>query len=510
MEKSYNLQNDHFVILADRIKEELKDGFLFNYLKSNFIRLDKLKNEPLKLAIFGEFNAGKTSFINRLLGLSLPTKRVPTTKVITIIKYNENEKFEIEYKDKNNNSNQYSIKEYEGFSKLNEILEDNSDLIEIKEIRIYINNPILKTFEVIDTPGFNDDEFEKITKTLFDKINFAIWVFNAQQAGSNSEKSILEEFKNKSIYKNNIYAFINQADIVDEKDIENIKESLKEHQEYFMNDNIFAISAKKKDEKWNLKFNTLVEDLKLNVLNKDIEISRLQIEEEFKIIKSILNDVKVQFIDTQIKIGEKFEDFIKRNPINSKTQNSTKQNILKDIEKFIKEIKNEVEESEIYKNKFVETAIKFLSFYKTVTKLDGIDMSVKKIYITYINEFKKDYDKNIYSVLKLLNPLSLEKEFYEEIHKRFDKISFTLDMLKETKQALIVGYIIGVLTDNYIYKNLNEEDILKNLNKDVILNLIDLDLDITYFIEEIEKIKNDINNFFDKQINLLNITINKE
>jgi len=511
MEKQNKLKENHYVIVANRIKEELKDSFLFDYFKIHFDRLDKLVKEPLRLGIFGEFSSGKTSFINRLLNLSLPTKRVPTTKVITLIKYGDKEKFEIEYKDKNSDIDKYSIREYETLNKLNEILETESDLIEIKEIRIYINNPILKTFEIIDTPGFNDGEFEEITKTLFDKVNFAIWIFSAIQAGKETEKNILEEFKNKSIYKNNIYAFINQADIVEEKDIKDIQDSLQTHQEYFMNKNILAISATKKDENWNKKFDDLIDDLKLKVLNKDIEISKEQIQDEFKKIKQKLENLKLNFFNINDSSNNSFEEFISSYPPNYKRKQQTQENIIKQIHKDVTTIKEEVISNEIYEDKLLEKGIEFLAFYKTMDNLDNIDKNLKQIYIQYVKEFKKDFDTQRKKLLDLLNELIIkDTKFCEHIYKKFEKISFILDTIKETKQLLIVGYIIGILTDGFIYKHKNKKDIFNELNQDVIMNLINLDLDIRYFIEEIKNIQDEINKFLLSQIQLLDNNIEKE
>ena len=512
MDKLKKLQNNHYVILSQRIIKELKENFLFDYIKDNFKRLDKLKNEPLKLAILGEFNAGKTTFINRLLNLSLPTKRIPTTKVITIIKYSEKEKFEIEYKDKNSDTNKYSIREYEGLIKLNETLENISDLIEVKEIRVYINNSILKTFEIIDTPGFNDSEFEPITKALFNKVNFAIWIFNASQTATETEIVTLEEFRKKSIYQNNIYAFINQADIIEESEVESIKENLKQYKDYFMNDKILAISAKRKGDKWDLKYKELIEDLKTKVLNKDIEISEKQIQNEYQIIKNKLIKLKDNFNFINNEIINYFDDFNKKYPNDYENKLQTSDMIFKQIKNDIKEIQDDVKIHEIFKNKYLKNGIKFLSFYKTFDKLDDFDNNLKKIYFFYIQQFKKDFNEFKNHILNQIDNkmLLIEEDFDNNINKKFDKISFILDMLKETKQLLIVGYIIGILTDDYIYKNLEEKDIFKTLNKDVILNLINLDLDISYFIEEIEKMKQEIKIFFEKYISLLNNITEKE
>jgi septin family protein len=46
--------------------------------------------QPLTLAVLGEFNAGKSTFINDLLGEELlPTDVVPTTATINLLKYGD-------------------------------------------------------------------------------------------------------------------------------------------------------------------------------------------------------------------------------------------------------------------------------------------------------------------------------------------------------------------------------------------------------------------------------------
>lgn len=510
VEKFNKLKNNHYVVLSNRIKQDLKESYVEDIFQENFTRIEKLIKEPLKLAVFGEFNAGKTTFINRLLGLSLPTKRVPTTKVITTIKYAPSPKFEIEYKDKNSGTEEYSVREYEGLEKLNQILESDNDLIEIKEVRVYLPNPILKTFEIIDTPGFNDLEFEGVTKTLFDKVNFAIWIFSAQQAGSGTEREVLQEFTSKSPYKNNIYAFINQADIVDEQEIEHIKEGLREYQEFFMNKDILAISAKRKEPKWEKAFEKLKEDLKFRVLNRDMEISENQLAEEFKLLKEKLGEVKQAFLIKGEKIKKGFQAFLDKYSLNSSKGILTNK-MVEQIKASIVEIKNEVKNNPIYKQNFLKRGIEFVAFYKTIGKLEVLNLELKKIYINYIEEFQKEYTKSSKQICQTLLELpSKKQDFYSDIYKKFDKVLFTLDMLKETKELLIVGYITGILTDNYIYKNLKELDILRNINWEVVENLINLDLNISYFLKKIGKIEVEIENFFNHQLLTLEKALQKE
>ena len=53
----------------------------------------RLKEENLRVLLMGKFSSGKSTFLNGLLGENLlPTKVIPTTAVISEIKYNETEK----------------------------------------------------------------------------------------------------------------------------------------------------------------------------------------------------------------------------------------------------------------------------------------------------------------------------------------------------------------------------------------------------------------------------------
>ena len=69
---------------------------ILNNYAETIHKIKRLCNEPLNLAIVGEFSTGKSSFINVLLGLDglLPTSILPKTATITKLKYDE--KFSVE------------------------------------------------------------------------------------------------------------------------------------------------------------------------------------------------------------------------------------------------------------------------------------------------------------------------------------------------------------------------------------------------------------------------------
>jgi len=59
------------------------------------------KNKYIDIAVFGQFKAGKSSFINSLVNKKiLPTSVLPATSIITKIIYGENQRITIYFNDK--------------------------------------------------------------------------------------------------------------------------------------------------------------------------------------------------------------------------------------------------------------------------------------------------------------------------------------------------------------------------------------------------------------------------
>lgn len=291
--------NIGFVQTSSNILEQLNNQYIHqsNPIDNYIYKINKLCNEPLNLAVMGEFNAGKSSFINKLLGFDiLPTGIVPKTATIIKVKYSTEPKIEIHYNidgktivEKTNDITK--IKIYQNAKNINK--EDIAKKIEsIDEIIVYTNNILLKNFTFIDTPGFNHDEkMNNTTRSIYKDIDIVIWLITKNQA---SKKTEVEELLKLKENVDNIMLIVNKSDINSEdEDEEQIRENIKQNfSKIISNPNsIHFISSKKNiDDKLELKFQNLLYELKHTALEDDVKISEELLKKEFKLFGLKLNE----------------------------------------------------------------------------------------------------------------------------------------------------------------------------------------------------------------------------
>ena len=129
------------------------------------------------LALFGEFNAGKSSVINMLLGRDvLPTAVVTTTRRPTYLRYAAAPLFEAISAD----------------GKREPIAPDGVKTPAQKGVRrfeIGLPNKLLRDFVLLDTPGFADPYNDpQCTLDVLDDVDICIWCTLATQAWRHSER----------------------------------------------------------------------------------------------------------------------------------------------------------------------------------------------------------------------------------------------------------------------------------------------------------------------------------
>ena len=183
-----------------------------NTVKNSVERFnDEIQKELIfKVLCLGEFNAGKSTFLNNffLEENILPTGVIPTTAKITTIKYGE--KKELTIVDDKNETHSYQ----DNISDIlkNSVAKEGLDLSSTKEVFLTIPSNVLKDgVVVVDTAGLNDSEKERslLTINYVEQADAVIFLLRAGMPWSESEKDFLEEkiFTKKDL--NKIFFVIN-------------------------------------------------------------------------------------------------------------------------------------------------------------------------------------------------------------------------------------------------------------------------------------------------------------
>lgn len=182
-------------MLPDLIEETAK--LLKSYELSSFAEeiqalLKEVERRLFSVAVVGEFSKGKSTFINNLFGRSiLPVSNLPTTAMLTRIRYNEKEAIVvIDPKSKMKKTLPLEEKSWDG------LVADMNGNDPNGVAFVGLNSTWLKGgLEIIDTPGAGDLE-EKRALLIGDALrgsDGAIITVSAEAAMSMSEKLFIEE-----------------------------------------------------------------------------------------------------------------------------------------------------------------------------------------------------------------------------------------------------------------------------------------------------------------------------
>ncbi len=138
--------------------------------------------ELFLLVVVGEFNSGKSAFINALLGDDIATEGVtPTTDKITVLRHNE----EPEYEERR-----------EG------ILEKGHP------------NEFLREISIVDTPGTNAiiREHEELSRSFVPRSDLVLFITSAERPLTESERGYLELIRD---WGKKILLVVNKSDLLD-------------------------------------------------------------------------------------------------------------------------------------------------------------------------------------------------------------------------------------------------------------------------------------------------------
>lgn len=168
-------------------------------------------NGPLMIPVMGHFKAGKSTFLNALLGESLLCADVlPATAAVTVLRYGPRKQLRAFFPDRA--PRVFAFEELHGIS--SETNQEWSGLREqLSHLEVSLPNPRLKGMTLVDTPGLNSIHglHTRVTKDFVERADAIIWLFACPQVGTRTELDEIRKLPNGC----RPYAVVNQIDLLD-------------------------------------------------------------------------------------------------------------------------------------------------------------------------------------------------------------------------------------------------------------------------------------------------------
>jgi GTP-binding protein EngB required for normal cell division len=170
------------------------------------------QNELLSVAVIGRFKAGKSSFLNHLLGTSLlPVGVTPVTSVVTEVEWGETERAHVDFE--NGETRSVALAELAAFVAENENPEN------VKQVRtVRIESPAMAPYRgirFVDTPGL-ESVFSHNTRTSLDWLPNVGMALVAVGADPPLTRSDIELIRQVERFTPNIGVLLTKVDILDD------------------------------------------------------------------------------------------------------------------------------------------------------------------------------------------------------------------------------------------------------------------------------------------------------
>jgi tetratricopeptide (TPR) repeat protein/GTP-binding protein EngB required for normal cell division len=173
-------------------------------------------DRPLLVAVMGEFNAGKSSFVNALCGADVaPTGVTPTTATVNVLRYGAEPAARVVAHD--GGTRPLPAADVARF--LTALRADEARSIRIVEIFLPVET--LRRVEIVDTPGLNSilAEHERVTRDFLQEADAIVWVFGIGQAAKATERAALELAHGAG---KRVLGVLNKVDRADASEIETV------------------------------------------------------------------------------------------------------------------------------------------------------------------------------------------------------------------------------------------------------------------------------------------------
>ncbi|MDR1461519.1 MAG: dynamin family protein [Campylobacteraceae bacterium] len=335
--------------------------------------IKKLKiraEEPMKVAITGQFSSGKSTFLNALLAKDiLPTGITPVTSKVNYIRYGDEFSIMVRYKD--GREAFFQVENIANFTDQRSALADDIDYI-----TLYAPLELLKDIIFVDTPGLNSQSFSDTaaTEAVLKEVDGIIWLSLIDNAGKMSEAEVLEKFMHS--YQNKSLCVLNQKDKFSKEQVKQTSEYVKQaFKKYFSE--VIPISAKQAVEARSNKKETVLEESFDNALRK---LKKSALQNGYIIKKQMLDDA--------------LEEFNKQSETLSKKNSSQNEALLKEsnIEAVLSFIYKEIQPISISAKEFAITQDAKLLIEMLIEQEEKIILVYEELE-NILNEYAKEATK---------------------------------------------------------------------------------------------------------------------
>ncbi|NOX16619.1 MAG: dynamin [Epsilonproteobacteria bacterium] len=436
------LKKARYLLLDDRLSPSIS-------LKNALDRLKIRVKEPMKVAITGQFSSGKSTFLNALMAKNiLPTGITPVTSKVNYIRYGDELKIRVKYKDGRD--------EYHDIEHISKFIDQRKGVEDIDYLILYSPLNMLKDIVFVDTPGLNSlaSTDTQTTIKVLNEVDGIIWLTLMDNAGKMSEEKVLQKYL--SIYKNKSLCVLNQKDKFSEDEIKESVTYVKESfGEYFSE--VVPISAKqalksRSSDKLALMSEALDEFTKSlhSKLANNLQANNLSVvQDAYKDYDLKLKEITNTNLSENIKLAKisnisKVIDFIKEE-IQPKAVESKEYSIKKEINSVCVKIINQYE--------------LFLKIYDELKdEIEDFDVTSQKEFVKVKKEFSQDLKNSYISIKQIIEVIATE--IYNQIHttKRQRYTKEKRNFLQKNEKYDKIVYEAPFIDADEAYKKLFYED----------------------------------------------------
>ncbi len=418
-------------------------------LKSSLNRLETRAVEPMKVAITGQFSSGKSTFLNALLAKNiLPTGITPVTSKVNYIRYGDELKIRVKYKDGRD--------EYHDIEQIERFTDQRNSVEDIDYLVLYSPLNMLKDIVFVDTPGLNSLASADTDATIrvLNEVDGIIWLTLIDNAGKMSEEKILQRYIGK--YKNKSLCVLNQKDKFSEEEVQNTLAYVKKSfGDYFSE--IVPISAKQALESRSSD--------KIVMMNEALDefTKTLHVELEKRVQdgdEGIVNDLFARYNQ---KIQEIVNSDISENIKLAKSSNIDK--VINFIKEEIQPLSNESKEYAIKQelnticDKIISQHELFIKIYNKLSdEIENFELYAKEQFANAKAEFSLNLKEAFLRIKQIIELIATEIYSQISTQKRYRYTKMKKSLFNGDEKYIKVEYDSPYIDSDSAYKKLFYEE----------------------------------------------------